>query len=66
MTIKGNRQSEASSQPSRLDELAALRFLDLTGLFWTKRCERIGLAKELGDAEEAVQRGTDRCFIAPD
>jgi len=27
---------------------------DLTGLFWTKRCERIGLAKELSDAEEAV------------
>jgi hypothetical protein len=27
---------------------------DLTGLFWTKRCERMGLAKELSDAEEAV------------
>jgi hypothetical protein len=38
---------------------------DLTGLFWTRRCERIGLAEELGDAEEAVQRGTDHCFIAP-
>ena len=27
---------------------------DLTGLFWTKRCERMSLAKELGNAEEAV------------
>jgi hypothetical protein len=27
---------------------------DLTGLFWTKPYERIGLAKELGNAEEAV------------
>lgn len=27
---------------------------DLPGLFWTKRCERLGLAKELSDAEEAV------------
>ena len=31
-----------------------VRRFDLTGLFWTKRCERMGLAKELGDAEEAV------------
>jgi hypothetical protein len=27
---------------------------DLTGLFWTRPYERVGLAKELGDAEEAV------------
>ena len=27
---------------------------DLTGLFWTKHCERMSLAKELGNAEEAV------------
>jgi hypothetical protein len=27
---------------------------DLTGLFWTRPYERIGLAKELGNAEEAV------------
>jgi hypothetical protein len=28
--------------------------VDLTGLFWTRPYERMGLAKELGDAEEAV------------
>ena len=32
---------------------------DLTGLFWTKRFERNCLGKELGHAEEEVQRGAD-------
>jgi hypothetical protein len=27
---------------------------DLTGLFWTRPYERIGLAKELGNAEKAI------------
>jgi hypothetical protein len=27
---------------------------DLTGLFWTTPHERMGLGKELGDAEKAV------------
>ena len=30
---------------------------DLTELFWTKRFERNCLGKELGHAEEEVQRG---------
>jgi hypothetical protein len=38
--------------PGFLEELHPVN--DLTGLFWTKRCERMSLAKELGDAEEAV------------
>jgi len=39
---------------------------ELTGLLLTRRCEILGVAKRSGDAEEAVQCGTDRCFIAPD
>jgi hypothetical protein len=34
--------------------IAAISGCDLTGLFCTKRCERMSLAKELGNAEEAV------------
>jgi hypothetical protein len=40
-----------NSYNSRFKERAAC---DLTGLFWTRPYERIGLAKELGNAEEAI------------
>jgi hypothetical protein len=33
---------------------------DLTGLFWTKLCEKLSLERSFGDAEEEVQRGADR------
>jgi hypothetical protein len=34
---------------------AAIRTaLDLTGLFWTKRCEKMSLERSLGHAEEEV------------
>ena len=39
---------------------------DLTWLFWTKRFDRICLGKELGHAEEEVQRGADRYSASPD
>ena len=39
--------------------------LDLTWLFWTKRCETIAW-KGAGYAEEEVQRGTDRDGVASD
>ena len=34
--------------------------VDLTGLFWTKLCEKLSLERSFGYAEEAVQRGADR------
>src|SRR5271154_740145 len=33
--------------------------VDLTGLFWTKLCEKLSLERSFGDAEEEVQRGAD-------
>jgi len=39
--------------------------IDLTGLFWTKRCERIAW-KGAGHAEEEVQRGADRDIASSD
>jgi hypothetical protein len=39
---------------------------DLTGLFWTKLCEKLSLERSFGDAEEEVQRGADRGATAPD
>jgi hypothetical protein len=33
---------------------------DLTGLFWTKLCEKLSLERNFGYAEEEVQRGADR------
>ena len=39
--------------------------IDLTWLFWTKRCERIAW-KGAGHAEEEVQRGADCDAASPD
>jgi hypothetical protein len=39
---------------------------DLTGLFWTKRCEKMCLERSLGDAEEKVQCGADCDAASPD
>ena len=39
---------------------------DLTGLFWTKLCEKLSLERSFGDAEEEVQRGADRCAASSD
>ena len=39
---------------------------DLTGLCWTKRCEKIGLERSLGYAEEEVQCEVDRDAVSPD
>src|SRR5260221_11642654 len=33
---------------------------DLTGLFWTKLCEKLSLERSFGNAEEGVQGGADR------
>jgi len=33
---------------------------DLTGLFWTKLCEKLSLERNFSYAEEEVQRGADR------
>ena len=38
---------------------------NLTGLFWTKRCEKMAW-KGAGHAEEEVQRGADRDAASPD
>jgi hypothetical protein len=35
-----------------------------TGLFWTRPYERMGLAKELGDAEEAVASRSPALFLS--
>jgi ABC-type dipeptide/oligopeptide/nickel transport system ATPase component len=37
-----------------------LQASDLTGLFWTKLCEKLSLERNFGYAEEEVQRGADR------
>jgi hypothetical protein len=33
---------------------------DLTGLFWTKLCEKLSLERSFGYAEEEIQRGANR------
>ena len=48
------------------DGRAFARGVDLNGLFWTKRFERNWLGKELGHAEEKVQRGADRDAASSD
>ena len=48
------------------DKSAQNAKVDLTGLFWTKRCEKMGLERSLGHAEEEVQRGADRDAASPD
>lgn len=41
--------------------LRLLKFAaDLTGLFWTKLCEKLSLERNFSYAEEEVQRGADR------
>ncbi len=40
--------------------LYALQRSDLTGLFWTKLCEKLSLERNFSYAEEEVQRGADR------
>lgn len=45
----------------KLFPLSQKRLLaDLTGLFWTKLCEKLSLERNFGYAEEEVQRGADR------
>jgi hypothetical protein len=39
---------------------------DLTGLFWTKLCEKVSLERSFGHAEEEVQCGADRGAATPD
>jgi len=39
---------------------------DLTGLFWTKLCEKMSFESSFGDAEEEVQGRADRCAAASD
>jgi GNAT superfamily N-acetyltransferase len=40
--------------------------VDLTGLFWTKRCEKMSLERSLGHAEEKVRCGADCDAASPD
>ena len=40
------------------------RQADLTGLFWTKLCEKVSLERSFGHAEEEVQCGADYCAAA--
>ncbi len=48
-----------------IDDACAWR-CDLTGLFWSKLCEKLSLERSFGHAEDEVQCGTDRGAVAPD
>ena len=52
--VTGRRRKDPSATGSGGDRDTLSCKSDLTGLFWTRPYERMGLAKELGDAEKAV------------
>src|ERR1700730_10122584 len=54
-----NPQSQPK-MPSDTRRSLSERRGERTGLFWTKLCEKMGLERSLGYAEEEVQRGADR------
>jgi hypothetical protein len=48
------------------DSAISASSIDLTGLFWTKLCEKMVLERSFGHAEEEVQRGADCDAASPD
>ena len=54
------RRLIAALPDEREDFASGVRGGDLTGLFWTKLCEKLSLERNFSYAEEEVQRGADR------